>query len=98
MSKSIIFKYKLEIDTYNSIYMPEDSVILGVLVENNKPYVYAQHELSSLADKNTYKQMKFITYATGETIEMNVGDKFIGTFMVFQGQIPFVGHVYHRQN
>lgn len=80
-----IFKYKLEIEAFQSIAMHQGAQILSVQVQNKDPYVWAM--VDSMAPLEV---RVFHTFVTGEPIPNAVGlNEYIGTFLLCDGEFVF---------
>lgn len=88
-----ILKYKLEVDSEQTILLPAGSRILWVAVKDNEPCIWA-------TDPNNYeteRPRKIITRGTGEHFDLEAADRYIGSYQkVFEGGFVFVGHVFEH--
>jgi len=87
-SRSVIWKYQLEVEYSQEIQMPKDARILTVQLQGPLPVIWA------VVNPNApLENRQIITYGTGTRLSKGVV-KYIGTYMTTKGK--FVGHVFER--
>ena len=81
-----IWKYKLEVTDGQNISMPKGAEILTVLMQDEKPYLWA------LVDPTADTEFRFIEiFGTGNPIlsDMGASRKYISTFRILGGKLVF---------
>lgn len=82
--KETIWKYDIKVGI-TDLYLPKDSEILCVQVQNAIPCIWAR-----VNPENKTERRSFIVYGTGLTINLEDSKKYIGTFQLGK----FVGHLF----
>lgn len=82
---NIIYKYSLEMRDYQEIHIPEDSEIVYLGLQLERPKLWIKHKNSS---KNKSIKRIIGIYATGEAIDEN--EEYIGTFQLANGEVYHV--------
>ena len=85
---NLIWKFGLEIQSYQEIMMPVGANILCVKNQNSKPCIWAICDNQVL-----YEQRKFRIYGTGEQFQDVCGD-YIGTVQTNINHTEFVWHIF----
>ena len=83
-----IWKFTLEITDKQVIMLPEQSKIICVQVQQGKPCIWAEVDLSKT---DTADQYDIYTYGTGHEVE-NIEGQYIGTYQLHDGYQ--ICHVY----
>ena len=91
MSNKKIFKYSLTVNSHHSIAMPVGAVILSVQTQNEIPCIWAEVDPEALKVHRC-----FIVYGTGQDLNTEFPEKYIGTFQVLGGELVF--HLYERES
>lgn len=89
MSLQRVYKYKLTLDDWVSIAMPEGAVPLFVDVQLGSPYIWARVAIDAPPVIHHFR-----IAGTGHDLGSNVG-RYIGTFLLADGALVF--HVFTEQ-
>lgn len=79
-----IYKYLVEIQDEQTIYLPIGAQILSVQVQNGKPYIWACVRLDVEIEAR-----RFRLYGTGHNIEGENVLKYLGTFQLLGGRLVY---------
>ena len=83
-----IWKFPLDIMDEQKVFMPEDSLILSVQVQNGVPCIWAMVDTGKPKIDRT-----FVIVGTGQLCDMD-SLEFIGTFQMFEGNLVF--HLFEK--
>ena len=89
-----IWKYPLQTTDEQTIEVPENTQILTVQIQNEKPYLWCLVKTNNPQTPNTIKTYKIRTIGTGHPIENNFSGKYIGTYQLMDGSLVF--HVFSQ--
>lgn len=84
-----IYKFPLEVVDFQEVQMPQDSEILCVQTQNNKPCIWAKVDVEKV---DVVK--KLCIYGTGQKVNYleQKESRYIGTFQLMNGD--FVMHLF----
>lgn len=93
MTKTI-WKFKMDIDDTQVIYMPKGAEILSIQLQNNEPVIWA------LVNPEEKEPRQFEMFGTGYPIpcDMGVNRKFLGTIQPIGigSSFSFAFHIFER--